>query len=72
MSENHNQQFIGRDVTRSEIATRLRALADDMEGIAVDMDYFGGFAEWARHSKEMLGAAWIARQWADSIEGRTE
>ena len=68
MSGNHNQRIAGRDVTRSEIAARLRALADDMEGIAVDMDYFGGFAEWAKHGKEMLGAAWIARQWADSID----
>lgn len=54
--------------SKSEIAQRLRILADEMDDIAVCMDYFGGLAEWARHGREIAGAGWIARQWADEIE----
>lgn len=39
-----------------------------MDSIAVAMDYYGGFAEWAQHGREMAGAGNIARQWAAEIE----
>lgn len=51
-----------------EIAQRLRYLADDMTEVATLMDYYGGFAEWARHGVELAGAAHIARGWANAIE----
>lgn len=54
--------------TPLEIAKRLRALADEMDGISVAMDYYGGFSEWAQHGREIAGAGAIARQWADEIE----
>lgn len=57
-----------RPPTHIEIAERLRLLADDMEDIAVMMDYYGGFAEWAQHGREIAGAGNIARQWAVEIE----
>ncbi len=39
-----------------------------MEELAVDMDYCGGSAEWAKHFHELVGAAGMARQWAGEIE----
>ena len=54
--------------TKRQIARRLRTLANRMADVAADMDYYGGFAEWSQHGKELLGAARIARQWADEIE----
>jgi hypothetical protein len=57
-----------RPPAQIEIAERLRTLADDMDDIAVVMDYYGGFAEWSQHGREIAGAGAIARQWADEIE----
>ena len=54
--------------TPEVIAARLRMLADDMEYIAACMDYYGGFAEWSKHGREIAGAGEIARQWADEID----
>jgi hypothetical protein len=54
--------------TKMDIAARLRKLADEMDDIAVAMDYYGGFLEWARHGREIAGAGTIARQWAGEIE----
>lgn len=55
-------------ITKPEIAARLRRLADEMDDIAACMDYYGGFAEWAKHGREIAGAGSIARQWAAEIE----
>lgn len=57
-----------RPPTQLEIAARLRRLADEMDDMAVMMDYYGGFAEWAQHGREIAGAGDIARQWADEID----
>ena len=54
--------------TQLEIAARLRTMAELMDDIAAEMDYYGGFAEWSQHGLELFGAASIARQWADEIE----
>jgi hypothetical protein len=54
--------------TKIDIAARLRKLADEMDDIAVAMDYYGGFSEWAQHGREIAGAGTIARQWAGEIE----
>jgi hypothetical protein len=51
-----------------EIAARLRRLADEMDDIAVEMAYYGGFSEWAQHGIKIAGAGTIARQWAGEIE----
>lgn len=53
--------------TQQEIAEHLRFLADDMDAVALAMDYYGGLAPWAQHAKEMMGAAEMAREWADEI-----
>ena len=42
-------------------------MADDMDAIAVAMDYYGGMAPWATHAAEMMGSAQIVREWADEI-----
>jgi hypothetical protein len=56
-------------MSKAHIAARLRALAREMDDIAAAMDYYGGFAEWSEHGREIAGAGNIARQWADEIEG---
>jgi hypothetical protein len=56
--------------TPGEIAKRLRRLADDMEQVSAEMDYYGGFAEWAKHGREIAGAGAVARQWAEEIEAQ--
>ena len=51
-----------------EIAARLRVLAAEMAELGRCMAYYGGFADWSRHGREMVGAGKIAWQWADEIE----
>lgn len=53
--------------SKSELASRLRALATHMLDVAVDMEYYGGFSEMALHGQELRGAAGIAASWADAI-----
>jgi hypothetical protein len=53
--------------TKLEIAGRLLCLADDMDAVALAMDYYGGLAPWAAHAKEMMGAAVLCRDWAGEI-----
>lgn len=67
MTAEHTQ-FPERPPTQIEIAARLRRLADDMDAIAVILDYYGGFAAWSEHGREIAGAGGIARQWAAQIE----
>lgn len=58
-----------RDVpTRSEIAARLHRLANHIISVAVDIEYYGGMAFLAKHSRELLGAGHLARSWAAEIE----
>ena len=57
--------------TRSEIAQWLHALADDMIYLAAAMEFYGGMALWAKHSRELRGAGHLARSWADEIEKQT-
>lgn len=54
-------------MTKDQIAERLIKLSCDMEEIGAAMDYYGGFAEWARHSVELIGAAAIAKKWGREI-----
>lgn len=54
-------------MTREEIAERLLKLSYDMQDIAVAMDYYGGFASWAEHGVELMGAASVAKQWGREI-----
>ena len=53
---------------RTQIAAKLRKLAEGMDEVAAEMDYYGGFAEWSKHGREIAGAGAIARQWAEKIE----
>ena len=47
---------------------RIREVAGIMMSIGIDMDYIGGLGELGAHGRELMGAAGIARKWADSIE----
>jgi len=50
------------------ISDKLRALSKHMQDVAVEMDYFGGFAPWSQHSAELLGASGVVVCWAHEIE----
>ncbi len=52
----------------ASMALRLRALAEAMETLGADMDYYGGLAPWGQHGREMVNAAGMARAWADEME----
>ena len=60
---------MNKPATKEEIIIALRRVADAMELVGGSMEYYGGLSDIARHGKEMLGAAQIARGWADGIEG---
>lgn len=55
-------------VALSSFPPRLRALADAMEALGADMDYFGGFGAIGVHGRELIGRAAMARGWADGID----
>lgn len=67
MTTTQAQQPTTRTPSKTELASRLRALAVHMLEVAVEMDYYGGFSEIAVHAQELQGAACIATSWADAI-----
>ena len=55
-------------MTKQELATELRRVAQEMINLGANMDYYGGFDdEIARHGREMVGAGMIAQRWAEEI-----
>ena len=54
--------------SKKSLVNKIRKLADQMEKVAVEMEYYGGFGEIAEHGKELLNASKIARTWAAGIE----
>ena len=58
--------------TPADIAARLLALSEEMLSVATLMDYYSGFGEWARHGRELAGAAAIAAQWSEHIMKQNE
>lgn len=59
-------------MTKTEIAKRLDALAIEMRSVALDMEYYTGFSPWSKHAKEMIGASFIAEEWAVEIRKEAE
>ena len=55
-------------MTKLEIAQRLQNLSVDMDEIAGAMKIFSDTPLWAIHSKELSGAATMAREWAEEIK----
>jgi hypothetical protein len=51
-----------------EIAGQLLWLSKHMTDIATSMDYYGGFAYWSTHGKELSVAALICQEWAQEIK----
>ncbi len=49
------------------ISQELCKLSRQMEAIGIKMEYYGGFSEMGKHGRELIGAAKIAREWADNI-----
>lgn len=50
------------DTTKPAIAIRLRLLADMMETLGADIDYYGGMAPWAECGRVLVAdaATWIS------------
>lgn len=59
------------DAPQPGIADKLRDLSKHMKDVAVEMDYFGGFAPWAKHGGELMGAAMLVAEWADACDAST-
>lgn len=57
---------------KAAMPSKLRALSRHMEDIAVEMDYFGGFAPWARCGGELMGAAMMVAEWAEACTASKE
>lgn len=54
--------------TPREIATRLAALAAEMQDLGACMDYFGGFnARIAQHGAQMVAVGLVVQAWADAV-----
>lgn len=70
IAEAARDDVAGDAPSQSDIAQKLRALSATMSDIAVEMDYFGGFAEWTQHSNELLGASAVVGNWALEIDAK--
>lgn len=54
--------------TPREIATRLAAMAAEMQDLGACMDYFGGFnARIAQHGAQMVAGGLMVQAWADAV-----
>lgn len=54
--------------TPREIATRLVALAAEMQELGACMDYFGGFnGRIAQHGSQMVAGGLVVQAWADAV-----
>ncbi len=51
-----------------EVPGRLRLAASYLRECGVLMDYIGGLGQWGDKGREAIGAAEIAKQWADEME----
>jgi hypothetical protein len=59
-------------MTKTEIVKQLDDMAITMRGLAIDMEYYFGFSPWARHAQQLLGASFIAEEWATEIRKEAE
>lgn len=55
-------------VTREDIINRLRAVSEVMITLGCDIDYYFGLNPLSAHGAEMIGAGYIAAEWADEME----
>jgi hypothetical protein len=58
--------------SKESIARDLRELSDMMLNSATDLSYYGGMAEWAKHSVELLGASAVVGNWALEIDAASK
>lgn len=64
MPENGAGIGLARKSNTLGMPEKLRALSNHMENVAVEMDFFGGFAPWAQRGGELMGAAMMVAEWA--------
>ncbi|SFK45815.1 hypothetical protein [Azotobacter beijerinckii] len=53
---------------RDSFCQRLRALAEQIEALGADIDYFGGFGMASQYGRNLVGTARLARDMAQAIE----
>lgn len=63
-----------RQAPADQIAQRLQELGSLMVELGADMDYLGGGSDgpMTQHAKELIGAGYIAREWAAAIRQQQE
>ena len=57
-----------KPISKKHLAINLRQLDNKMIKLGVQMDHYGGFAEYSKHRAEMVGAATLVKEWAMEIE----
>jgi hypothetical protein len=55
-------------MTKKEIIEGLRQLSVDMVEIGTEIEYYYGFNPLSEHGREMIGAGYLANEWADEME----
>lgn len=59
-------------MTKTEIVKRIDEMTITMRSLAIDMEYYFGFSPWSRHAQQLLGASFIAEEWATEIRKEAE
>ena len=59
-------------MNKDEIIRRLRVLSTEMIELGIEMDYYGGMSEMAKHGAELVAAGRVAESWADGIEAEAQ
>jgi hypothetical protein len=63
------QGIIRPQLSKLEIANRLKNLARNMRDISSKMAFYGDYQEhWESYSKQLLGASEIVRSWVIEIK----
>lgn len=55
-------------MSKQELIARMRGIAEQMEELGTNLDYYGGMHEISEHGRELVGAAGILIGWADGWE----
>lgn len=54
-------------MTNQELMDDMSKLIDSIRDVAASIDYFGGFASWAKCSQELMRFSYDIEDWADEM-----
>lgn len=54
-------------MTNQELMNEMNKLIDKMRDVATSIDYFGGFASWAKCSQELMRFSYDIEDWTDEM-----